>query len=72
MTRYNTIFLRLSSLKAGDPILLKFNGVQYQYRVTRKAEVWPYEVESLLNINDSDQLVLQTCTPIGTDLKRLL
>ncbi|MBA3724259.1 MAG: sortase [Candidatus Levybacteria bacterium] len=71
MTRYNTIFLRLGELSVGDRITINRNGRELQYKVTDKKEVDPSEVNYLLQTNKT-QLILQTCTPIGTSLKRLL
>lgn len=68
---YNTIFLRLSELNPGDEIVIDRQKKRFFYRVTDKKEVWPNEVNYLLDTN-SNQLILQTCTPIGTSLKRLL
>lgn len=71
MTRYNTAFLRLNELQTGDQIIIFKDGTKRQYKVTAKKEVWPnqiqYEKEGNLN-----QLILMTCTPVGTSLKRLL
>ena len=71
LTHYNTIFLRLGELNKGDEIRLQYKGEVYQYKVREKKEVWPQEVSYLLK-TDRKQIILQTCTPIGTDLKRLL
>ena len=71
LTRYNTIFLRLGELEKGDSIEIQRNGVVNTYAVREKKEVFPYEVNYLLN-TAKNQLILQTCTPIGTSLKRLL
>ena len=71
MTRYNTAFFRLGRTKTGDKIILTYNGEDFMYRVREKKTVWPNEVEFLTNQN-RNQLVLQTCTPIGTSFKRLL
>lgn len=68
---YNTIFLRLGELKPGDEIILDRNKKRFTYRVVRTIEVWPDDTEYLRNI-ERNQLILQTCTPIGTTLKRLL
>jgi LPXTG-site transpeptidase (sortase) family protein len=78
ITRYNTIFLRLGELVQNDEIILTTEEKTYTYKVTEKKEVWPDEVESLINAQNSpnaqknNTVILQTCTPIGTDLKRLL
>lgn len=71
LTRYNTIFLRLNELQANDTITITKNEKEYTYKVTDKKEVWPNEVNYLMQ-TEKDQLILQTCTPVGTSLKRLL
>lgn len=71
ITSYNTVFFRLGELKEGDEVEIKYNGYQYKYKVSYSIEVWPNEVEAITKQN-GNQLVLQTCTPIGTSLKRLL
>lgn len=68
---YNTIFLRLGELEKGDSIEISDNGKKYLFNVSEKKEVWPNEVNYLLE-SKKNQLILQTCTPIGTSLKRLL
>lgn len=71
MTRNNVAFLRLNELKKSDEIIITENEKKYVYRVFDKKELWPNEVK-LLDEIEGDVLVLQTCTPVGTDLKRLL
>jgi sortase A len=71
ITRLNTIFLRLGELEKGDIIEISKNGKQYKYKVREKKEVKPTEVSYLLE-TERTQLILQTCTPIGTDIRRLL
>lgn len=71
ITSYNTVFLRLGELKSGDKVNLYYNNQNYEYIVSHAIEVWPNEVEALTKTS-GDQLILQTCTPIGTSLKRLL
>lgn len=71
MTRANTSFLRLNELNINDDIRINKQGQLHIYKVTKKIEVWPNEVQIIKN-ETKDQLILQTCTPIGTDLKRLL
>jgi LPXTG-site transpeptidase (sortase) family protein len=71
LTHFNTIFLKLGELQNGDKILIRRNGKDYPYKVTDKKEVDPSEVQYLLDTKKT-QLVVQTCTPIGTSLRRLL
>ncbi|MBI4036912.1 sortase [Candidatus Daviesbacteria bacterium] len=71
MTRYNTAFLRLGELQKGDEIIITKDGIKYQFQVVDKIEVWPNQVQYLKE-NGSNQLILMTCTPLGTSFKRLL
>lgn len=71
MTRQNTAFLRLGELNKGDWITINMYGKEYDYQVTDKKEVWPDQIQYLTQ-TDNNELILQTCTPIGTSLKRLL
>lgn len=71
LTRYNTVFLRLGELDKGDEIIIWKNGKKYLYKVTGKKEVYPSEVSEISKLK-GDQLIIQTCTPLGTDWKRLL
>lgn len=72
ITQYNTAFYKLHLLKNGDIITLVKNGRRYTYKVRERKVVWPTEVQFLKENLDKNQLILQTCTPIGTDLQRLL
>lgn len=71
ISRYNTAFFRLNRIKSGDEIQIDYQGNRYAYRVNEIKTVWPREVKYLKDTT-KNQLILQTCTPIGTDLKRLL
>lgn len=71
LTRYNTVFLKLGELKAGDQILIKRNNQTIKYRVTSSKIVWPNETRYLQK-SDKTEIIIQTCWPIGTSLKRLL
>lgn len=70
MTRTNTAFLRLGELEKGDEIIITKDGQEKRYKVTGKKEVWPNEVSAIQQ--QGDEIILQTCSPVGTDLKRLL
>lgn len=72
MTRTNTPFLRLGELNSGDSVYIYNDGKKNEYRVYDKKEVSPSEVEYLNSPIQGEDLVLQTCTPIGTALRRLL
>lgn len=71
ITRFNTIFLRLGELQKNDRIILTKDGKEYTYSVFATKDVWPTEVEAVTQVK-GDILILQTCTPVGTALKRLL
>jgi sortase A len=71
ITRYNTAFYLLDRLTVGDEIKIFYEGRLFRYRVSTSKVVKPWQVEALTEIQ-SDQLILQTCTPIGTSLNRLL
>lgn len=70
ITRYNTAFFKLHELENGDSIIIHNGNTTFKYQVVDIKEVWPTEVQYLKNPNAD--LILQTCTPIGTDLRRLL
>jgi LPXTG-site transpeptidase (sortase) family protein len=70
-TYFNTIFLRLGELQSGDQIILRRNGKNYMYVVFDKKVVNPWQVTYLTN-SKKTQLIIQTCTPVGTSLYRLL
>ena len=71
ITRYNTVFFLLGSLKIGDEIVIFRDNEKIGFKVVEIRIVSPYEVSFLKDLS-VDQLVLQTCWPIGTDYKRLL
>lgn len=70
ITRYNTIFLRLGELNKNDQIIIKKDGKEFKYKVFDKKVVSPSEIKYLKETKD--QLIIQTCWPIGTSFKRLL
>lgn len=71
ITRYNTAFFKLPFVKNGDKIIVRRNGEVYNYKIYDLKTVWPNEVSYLKN-DQGDILILQTCTPVGTSLQRLL
>lgn len=68
---YNTVFALLPKLKEGDDIFITFNQREYHYRVISKREVYPDNV-SILEQGENKQLTLMTCSPVGTNLRRLV
>lgn len=74
IVRYNAVFYLLRELEPGDGVEVYFSGVKHRYRVTDKKIVEPTDVSYLTPYNQEakEQLILQTCWPPGTTLKRLL
>lgn len=76
VTRYNTVFFRLGELNLNDEIIIFKDGKKNIYKVFDKKIVWPNDVEYLTKTvndqNNKNQLILQTCYPIGTAFQRLL
>lgn len=72
ITRYNTVFFRLGELNNNDIIYINNKTKRYTYKVFDKKVVWPNEVSYLLEKRQKNQLIVQTCTPVGTSLQRLL
>jgi LPXTG-site transpeptidase (sortase) family protein len=68
--RYFSIFSKIMTLKTGDTISIKYDGVQYTYKVTSKRDVEPEDTYILEQRYDIKHLKLITCTPEGTTLHR--
>lgn len=71
ITRYNVIFFRLDELKPGDKIIVTRENRDYIYKVRELRTVLPSDIQYLTK-ETRTQLILQTCTPVGTDWFRLL
>jgi len=69
--RFKDVFALLHQLKVGDEVIMFHNQRKYVYEVTDITVVLPTEVNVLGDTGD-DRLTLITCTPIGTNLKRLI
>lgn len=70
--QYKFIFSGLERLKAGDNIYVNYQSVRYTYSVKRLQTIEPSDVAALTADNNKPQLVLVTCTPLGTSRYRLL
>lgn len=72
VSQYNAVFYLLGKLDINDEIHIWKNGEKYQYIVTTKIVTSPKDT-SFLKLSYSEQtIVLQTCWPPGTSVKRLL
>lgn len=73
---YKTIFSTLGELEPGDEFIITYNNRQYTYAVESLEEVPTSQVEPLAEIKpkflNESTVVLMTCSPPGTKLKRLL
>jgi LPXTG-site transpeptidase (sortase) family protein len=66
------VFSTLYKLEPGDEVVLHRMGKKYVYIVVEKAVVGPRDVSLLAVTGGVERVVLQTCWPLGTSLKRLL
>ncbi|MEK7166505.1 MAG: sortase [Patescibacteria group bacterium] len=72
--RYNAIFFLLRELELGDEVEVYYLGIKHRYTVSDKKIVEPTDVSYLTptSVDGKELLILQTCWPPGTTLKRLL
>lgn len=71
-SEYNAVFYLLRKLEAKDKIYVYFLNKKYVYEVT---DIVVADADDTSWLNDNEQgerLVLQTCDPPGTTLKRLI
>ncbi|MEN9389721.1 MAG: hypothetical protein RLY61_805 [Candidatus Parcubacteria bacterium] len=71
---YNTIFSKLNMLTKDDELYVTYNNIKHTYKVVSTKQLAIGEVKPLENkrpayLNESS-LVLMTCWPAGTKLKR--
>lgn len=69
---YLTIFSTLYRLKAGDEIIIDYDGSRYRYLIDEIFEVKPTDLSVLEQRFDQKNLTLITCSPPGTYLRRLI
>lgn len=70
--KYNEVFVLLPQLEVGDYIITYYNQQKFTYQITEKREVAPSEVNVLEQPEGKQQITLMTCTPVGTNLRRLI
>ncbi len=71
-TNYKTIFTKLPQLKIGDKIVIKYDGVKYEYQVVNLKIVKPDNFTILEQYYNYRGLRLVTCVPPGTTWDRLV
>jgi len=69
-TQYGKVFALLDRLKPEDQIAIVYQKKKYLFKVTKKSIVSPEDVKVLTD--QEPGLILITCWPIGTSLKRLV
>lgn len=69
--RFKDVFALLHDIALGDRMVVYKDSVKYVYEAKEIKVVQPEEVDVLGRTNE-EQLTLITCTPIGTNLKRLI
>ena len=69
--RYKDVFARLNQLKPGDDIVLYYNQKKYHYVVRERKEVQNDDI-SVLDQGTEKILTLMTCSPVGTNFRRLV
>ncbi len=72
VTQYNAVFYLLGKLKQNDEIVIWKDSKPYHYRVTETKITGPQETDFFGAKYKNETIVLQTCWPPGSMLKRLL
>lgn len=67
----NTTFYLLNKLEIGDPFIIYWQGLEYDYQVSETKVVAPNALE-ILNNTAEPQVTLFTCTPLFTTKQRLV
>lgn len=71
-TRYNAVFYLLNKMEKDDEIFIYYQQQKFSYQVLEKKILNSWEMDNFLKTLKGKNLVLQTCYPPGTTLKRLL
>ena len=70
---YKFVFVQLSKLETGDTFYINHKGTRYTYSVTKKEIIDPTEIAKVTPTDPTKpSVILITCEPPGTALKRLL
>ncbi len=70
--RYNAVFYLLRKLEPGDKVIIFFMGQEYTYIVEESVVTESEDNSWILDKGEGEKLVLQTCDPPGTSLRRLI
>lgn len=69
--RFKDVFALLHEVQKGDKIVVYYSQEKYTYEVDEIKIVKPNNID-ILKQTPGDQLTLITCTPVGTNLNRLV
>ncbi|MEI8060883.1 MAG: sortase [Candidatus Berkelbacteria bacterium] len=72
ISQYNSAFALLGNVAVGDLVQIKFHNVSFIYRIKKISVVDPSDTSVMKSDNTKATLTLMTCTPVGTNLKRLI
>ncbi len=72
ISNYNAVFYLLRKLEKNDKIYIYFLNKKYVYQVIDKRIASGNDTSWLKDTGEGEKLVLQTCDPPGTSLKRLI
>lgn len=70
-TNYKTIFSTLPTMKIGDEVFVRYDGVEYRYVVYEMLVTEANDLTPLAQRFDDSYVTLITCVPPGTYWKRL-
>lgn len=70
--RYKDIFALLHKLEVGDEYYITYKGKKYTYTVFEVFEIQPDDISVLNQPTDQKISTLMTCTPVGTNIRRLI
>jgi len=68
---YNNVFALLNKVVVGDVVQIKYQNIDYVYKISSIKTVEPTNV-SVMESKKESVLTLMTCTPVGTSLRRLI
>lgn len=73
--RFKDVFALLHDVDVGEKVALYYKQKKYIYQISNKEVILPSNIDVLKQPENKElvnQLTLITCTPIGTNLKRLI
>jgi sortase A len=69
---YKFVFTLLNKVKAGDQVIIDYQGTRYTYKVTGTEIILPTNLSVLNQNSTKPSLTLITCTPVGTSKYRFV